>query len=560
MLQGENAPATSETGHMLLDICLDVLEGRADKEKLAEAIEKTRGSLGEMQADFQKTSQEQPPQIQQECQRETEQAMECFAAYYEALDVLEQFFRTGDKFDIVRGAEKVRGASGSMNDAFLAYRNRALVAMGPTSIPILNLVLSTFNSLNEASQEELPAWTEKLQTIIEREYIVVHRAMAELNRQNLIPEEELLKKAYEAHQQACADIRSGIKNQDNDVVKAGIDNYTHAAERIMELIPAVNLKRMTQMPTTSPQANLVINLSMTLGATAESEEMFLEALKTLEDNFLNTKMQFEAVRRNPVDSVLVKEEMENAVKALTTYEGAIADYYRFLEVRDTLLLAQAASKLTEGVKQLQATSEIFQSISEREGKTPCIRCSHYNPSDRKTCEKCGAVLPASAEMLQPARTFELDEQDEHVEGRAPTEEITMTENIYKVFDAVNKVSEGHIAIEEFTEIVNELELLVVEGRKAYGPLPQVNLDSLKGEQREQAIQIKEMLEEAKEVFREGTDDILTGISFFRQYIQQGDKNNLIAGVQIIWQGVGKLQKVQKATELLKKAQEEAQKK
>lgn len=558
MAAGDQTPTKVESEHKLLDACLDVLEDRADSEKLREALSVARKDLGEMEKDFENTVNEQPQNIQQESQKEIEYAHESFNAYYQALDIIESYFKTRDKFDIVRGAEHVRGATVCLNTAFINFRNRALIAMGPTDIPVLNLVLRIYSDLRDASPEQAQEHSDRLIVTIFREFTNVQRAMPELNRENLMPEEELLKKAYEEHQAACLAIRELLRDKNMEGLEQAIHNYRQAAESLKNYIPAVNLRRMTQIPTTSPQANLVINLGRTLLNNSGSEEMFLEALKNLEENFNNVKMQFEAIKRNPTDSVLVNEEIPNAEKAIAAFESGITDYYRFIEVRDTLLLQQAASRLEEGVKQIQRCGDLFQSIAEREGKTPCIRCSHYNPPDRKTCEHCGAVLPVSAES-EAARTFEIEEEGEGAVERKE-EEIIMTENIYKIFDAVNKVSEGEISIDEFKEIVDWMEQVVIEGRKAYAPLPAVNFDSMKDEIREQAAQVRDMLEEAKEVFREGADDLLTGLSFFRQYIQQGDKNNLVTGVQIIWQGVGKLQKVQKATEILKKAQEEAKQK
>lgn len=559
MATEERAQAKTDTGHRLLDTCLDVLEERKDEQALLEVLNIARKELREMQQEFEQTVSEQPQNIQQECQKEVIYAQECFKSYHDSIDEIELYFKTHDKFDIVRGAEKVRSATGCLNTAFLNFRNRALIAMGPTDIPILNLVLDTYEKLKKAEEDEIEAYSEKLFHIIQRENAIVHRAFPEFAKENLLPEEELLKKAYENHQAACFAIRDNLKDPGGDGMAKAIEEYSQAARNIKELIPAVNLKRMTQMPTTSPQTNLVINLAKTILSGTGTEEMFLEALKALEEDFNNTKMQFEAIKRHPTDSALLAEELPNAEKALSAFESGITDFYRFLEVRDTLLIEQASRKLEEATKQIKKCGEVFQSIAEREGKTPCIRCSHYNPPERKTCEECGAVLPVSAETPS-SQTFELGEQAESLSEQQQEEEIIMTENIYKLFEAVNKVSEGQITVEEFKEIVDWMEQLVIEGRKAYAPLPHVNIDNIKEDYKEHALNLIELLEETKEMFGEGADDLLTGLTFFRQYIQQGDKNNLVMGVQIIWQGVGKLQKVQRVTEVLKFAQEEARQK
>jgi len=556
MANEQKQETRQETGHKLLDICLDVLEGRKGKGELKEELDIARQELDQMQQDFDISVAEQPQNIQQACQREIDYIHDNFSVYHEAFDAIETFFRTGDKFDIVRGAEKVRGASAALNTGFLDYRNRALIAIGPTDIPILNLVLDTYNKMSEASQDDKSAYIDKLLTVISREHLAAQRVVADFKRApagSLLPEEELLKTAYDEHQESCALIRESLMNFNQENLDKGIEGYKNATMRIKDLIPAANLKRLTQMPTTSPQANLVINIGKTLLGENSREEMFLEALKNLEDSFNDTKMQFEAIKRSPTDSVLVKEEMENAAKAISAYENALNDFYRFVEVRETMLLVQASMKLEEAVKMLNQSGEAFMSIAEREGKVPCIRCSHFNPPERKTCEKCGAVLPVPAES-QPARTFEMGEQDEVEQHK---EEIVLTENIHRLFDAVNKVSEGQISVEEFQEVVTWMEDLVIEHKTAYGPLPAVNIDSMKPDLKDPAKQVKEMIEEANEVFKEGADDLLTGIGFFKQYIQNGDKNNLVAGVQIVWQGVGKLQMVQKAMGMIKAAQEEA---
>lgn len=554
MATEERTPSKADTGSKLLDTCLDILEERKPEQALKEAIQHAQKELREMQDEFESTIQEQPPNIQQECMKDVEYAQECFKAYFESIGEIEKYFETHDKFDIVRGAEKVRSSTTCLNTAFLNYRNKALIAMGPTDIPVLNLVLDTYDKITKAEQEDIKAYCDKLIHIIQREHITVHRAFPELNREKLLPEEELLKRAYEKHQAACFAIRDAIKEPTGEGLIKAVEDYSQAAKSIKDIIPAVNLKRMTQVPTTSPQTNLVINLSRTIESGTGTDEMFLEALKALEEDFNNTKMQFEAVKRHPTDSVLLKEELPKAEKAIAAFESGITDYYRFLEVRDTLLLKQAAAKLEDATKQIKKCSEVFHGIAEREGKTPCIRCSHYNPPNRKTCEECGAVLPASAET-EEARTFELGEQDQD-RTEAQEDEIIMTENVYKLFDAVNKVSEGQIPMEEFRETVDWMEGLVMEARKVYGPIPAVNVDAMKDDLRDHAKQLIELMDESKELFKEGTDDVLMGLNFFRQYVQQGDKNNLVLGVQVIWQGIGKVQKVQKVTGFFKEVYEE----
>jgi hypothetical protein len=71
------------------------------------------------------------------------------------------------------------------------------------------------------------------------------------------------------------------------------------------------------------------------------------------------------------------------------------------QLADPILLANtnACSVLLQQVVEWAGRLSDFESRLQQKASTasctPCIQCGHYSPSNRRVCEKCGAVLPCA---------------------------------------------------------------------------------------------------------------------------------------------------------------------
>ena len=540
-------PQTQEAPKfLLLEAIMDLIDEKIDNNQLKVKMEESRASLAEVRKNFDETYSTLDNKIKEGTQREAQFVFKLFTDWENAFQTIEEYFRTGQKFDLVRAGEAVKRCSEVMNLAFDDFEKKSLQVMGPTDIPNLNLLLRTIEEVEQGSPNE------KLKFITATEFMVAEGAIKELEiERKVLPfmEQELLIKGYKELQAAIEKVGHYIKDNDKVKLKEGIEELKIVYPKLKELFPLVNYRRMTLKPTKSPSANLLWNMADAFKKGAIPEGMFVEALKDVEQEFSQMQIKFQALMRQETDSILVKEEMEKANEGLTLMNDAIASYYAFLDNREGLFLDQAQWQLKDGVELLDKSKKVFDDISEREGKTPCIRCGTYNQPDRKTCVKCGAILPKAADVTS-ASTFDVTAGETTF---SLDQDVPMPENIEILFTAVNQVSEGEISIEEFEDTVESFQDIMEQNKAAgFAPLPQINIETLKADEKETAKKLLETLKEAKALFEEGYRDFEEGLEYFREYMDMGEKNLLVQGVQIIWEGNKKFHKMDQMTQEMEK--------
>ncbi len=527
---------------LLLETIMDVIEEKATEEQLRTVLEESKKSLETIKQEFEEDLADLEDRVKEGARDEIQMVYKFFDDWENAFKAIEEYFKTRQKFDLIRAGEMVKRSSEGINFAFENYVNQVLKVMGPTDIPHLNLLIE---AVREVEEDGVP--THKLSKVIADEYIMAEGAIRELEFERKhfqFTEQELLIKAYKELQEALTKIGFFIKEGNKDLLREGIEGCKEAYPKIKQLIPMVNYKRMIQKPTKSPAANLLLNMAIGLKKGTINEQMFIDALKDVEDDFNMAKRRFEALSRQEVEADYIKEELNKALKGLELFENAINDYYAFLDEREGLLLDQAEWELKDAVEILYKAMQFFDDLAEREGKIPCAKCGKYNLPDRKTCQYCGAILPKAAGMMVTS-TFNVQVGEKTIDLG---EEEAIPENLEIMFNAVNQVAEGEISLEEFENTINWLHG-IMETHKSAGlaPLPKINLEKLSPEEREKEEKNLKALEEAKALFEEAYRDWEEGLDYFREFIEVGDKNLLINGVKVMWEGNKKLNKVKEIT-------------
>lgn len=540
MSQTQEAPK-----FLLLEAIMDVIDEKIGQEKLRSKLDDSRKSLMQIRAEFEMELEELDPKLKEGAANEIQMVYKVFGDWENAFNAVEEFFSTGKKFDLIRAGEMVKRSSELLNSVFTNFRNQVFLVMGPTDIPSLNMLIE---ACEEVKKKNVPL--DKLKVITANEFILADGAIDELEFERKFVqfmEQELLIQAYKELKEGISKIGHFIKDGKKDMLDKGLEECKIVYPKIKELLALVNYQRMIQKPTSSPNANLLLNMSYALKKGEIDEDMFVQTLKDNENDFNKLKVQFEALTRQETDSVLVKEEMQKAMEGLKLFSNAINDYYKYLDTREVLFIQQAEWQLKDAVEILEKSHQVFQDVADREGKTPCVRCGHFNQPERKTCEKCGAILPKAADV-SAASTFDL-QVGETTLSLDSEDEVTMPENIEMLFNAVNQVSEQEISLEEFENIIEDFYALMEANKNAgFAPLPQVNLDNLKPDEKKTAQEIMDKLKEAKPLFEEGFRDFEEGIEYFREYLEvNDDKNLLVKGVQIIWEGNKKFHQVEQLT-------------
>jgi hypothetical protein len=242
--------------------------------------------------------------------------------------------------------------------------------------------------------------------------------------------------------------------------------------------------------------------------------------------------------------VLIQEEAQKVREALDLEAEAIDEFDRFFEVREGLMLGDACNALVDAMKRLDDAQKAFQEIADREGKILCLRCSHYNERDRRTCDKCGAMLLQAAETGVMSTMVVSEEQTSAPSG---DENIPVGENVQRIFLAVNQVAENEISLEQFEAEVEWMDGVVEHYASTVGARPQVKTDTLPAGQREQYEELSALSEQADAEFREAVEYFRDGLNRYRQFLGDQVKDYLVEGTRSIWEANKKLYYVQQMT-------------
>jgi hypothetical protein len=367
-------------------------------------------------------------------------------------------------------------------------------------------------------------------------------------------EQSLLINEYDYLESAIEEIADIFKNNKisgkieeyEDIIEEMLDKCGQSYTRIKELLPVVNYRRMTQLPTPSPSANLMINLAVCYNNGTATKEMFEEAVRKSEQDFNLLRAKFNILTKQQLDNRDLIAEIINIQKGIQLFQEAFNGYYDFFQTERLDKLIKSEKCLREGAKILDKSCRFFDELVDREGKTPCVRCGKYNQPDRKTCESCGAILAKMGDG-RAASTFGL--QEGRTTDTGDTEDDTLPENLEKMFIAVNQVDEGEITPEEFEEVVDWMQELI-DRTKITGALqiPHVDTTGLSPTQMKNICKLTIRTEEARDIFCEGYEDWEEGLEYFREFMDTGDKNFLVKGVQIMADGNSRLNQVKKLTQ------------
>lgn len=539
-------PQQGEPRNPLLDAIMSVVNDGQNASIIRPVLERANKELANLRVEVSETVEGLQPRIREACTAQIQQVNQAFTLYEGGLTTISSHFADGQTYTLVRGGEIVRRASFQLNDGLFNLRNQALVAMGPTDIPDYNFIHQLYEKVKSGEIERDGNFFHA----VDRARRLAQVAMGQVARQPASPERELVRNAYQQNVGACDLLLQFVKEGRPELLEKGIEDFRQSLVAIRDLIPQMQMRLRTAGPTSSPMANFVLSLAVELASGAIPDQVLRDALGQLKANFEDLKRQFEGMARGHIDSVLVQEEAERMREALALEEEAIDTFYRFFEIREGLLLGQASNALIEAIKQLDTAQKAFMEIADREGKTLCVRCSHYNERDRRTCEKCGAKL------LQPAETgvmSTLEFSEQLSEAQGASDEIPVGENIERIFMAVNQVAENEISLEQFASELAWMEGVVEHYAASVGTRPLTKTDSVAVDQREHYEHISALNQEADAKFEQAVAYFREGLSRYRTFLEDQDKNHLLEGTRSVWEANKRLHEVQTMTASLRES-------
>ncbi|MGE0489671.1 MAG: hypothetical protein AB7S38_10705 [Vulcanimicrobiota bacterium] len=322
-----------------------------------------------------------------------------------------------------------------------------------------------------------------------------------------------------------------------------LDEASNEAEKMNKLMVEASAS-----PTSIPATNVLL----TVVRQAMAGELEMQIAESVFDDYCEISDSFwegfEQSIQRPMDSALVQDEIPRTIECADAQYVALEALSEALPKRDAQAVNEALQQLEQVAMKLNESREVYATAAQHQSHTMCPGCGRANPPENRVCEACGQTLQRMEEGLGIASsTFSM------LTGPALEEnqQMVMTENVAKLFDACDNVAVGKITPEEFAEVLT----WAAKGLKEYADeIEQIAIDvsdeSQMSDEMRQVWREQHLpyLHEVTASFEQGVAEVEEGLSFMANYLNEPDDQHLIDGVRGVWEGMGTIHRAQLSLE------------
>jgi hypothetical protein len=477
-----------------------VIEGRLGADGLAAVLEGSRAALEEMRAGFNRVVSAQTPEVLEAARVPVRSIDADFEGYRGLLDEIETYLAGFDLAVLAAALPRLEALVSAMDEDFFAFRQAALAAQGPTRVPGINLLVHLASEVLAGDRGP-----EALLEQVRNEEALTGAAAAQMKAGG---EATSVLRAQVAYLNILKKLSRGAGSADGEALRGLVDELVKVGALFTAPEPTEVQRGLSEGPTSYPNVNAVVNLARQAGEGRVPRGRLDEAVKALGGQLQSLRANLGVMSRTSTSGA-VDDAIAGIEPRLRALEDALAS------LREEALIG-AAGALEAGLAELAARIE-------REGQVPCVKCGAFNPAGLRTCGRCNSVLPAS--VSEGFSSFEVQEGEAPVIADEQASDTVMTENVDRLFRAVNEFAEGESSRDELEAALAWMEGLLAEASRA-GASPS--------------------RDENAQLYREGLEEFAVGLGLIRQAATDENREGLQAGQQIIGQGLGRLQKVQRA--------------
>lgn len=470
-------------------------------------------------------AQERGPEFVQASQELQNALLEQFRRYEAWLKELMQALEDQNHNGYVHAHEEAQTLVPAFFEAMENY-SKFFASQGPYSSPWSNTLSRIASAIGKGLVDE-PIWEETLQGFES----AIGQKINSLNA-TALPGKTACAENY---QQALETVRAlmeaeSLQEADLKPQLLELEEATLMGDKIERL-----MVDGLEGPTPMPVANVIVAVSRKAlageleGSLAAS---FLDDYATMMDRYWEA---FEKSVARPQDSALVHQEIPKALEYGDQHDQAVEELTAALKANDKAKAEGALGKLMETAGKLAESREVFETAAKHQTHAVCPGCGRANPSENRRCEACGAVLPTEA-GTGTSSTFNVLSGPTLEE----TQELGMTENVAKLFNACDAVAEGHISLEQFQAVVAEALTGLKEFARELDEIAEDMLDESEMPEEVQKVWQESHLPYVLEVgshFAAGISDCEAGLASMLAYVQDQDKELLIEGVRTVWEGL-----------------------
>lgn len=528
---------TPNKGHRLVHTIQAVLEKRAKREELEQVLESSRHGLEQQLQDFHQTVDGLRAETREKVTGLIEAADETFTTMEGALQDIATYLQSGDENLLYGAGSTVHRGTEQLNFIFNELRNFVLSVEGPTPYANLNLLIRAHEVFVPGKDEK----GERLKEFVQTERLMALDALDQIEGAELTPELQALKEVWDQHLRCMNRLFMAVEKGDKATADKEMEVAKTSFTRLAERVPSASMSTRYDGPTRSKQVNLALSLAQDVEQMRIHDAPLVEALQLVHQNATETKADLEQVLDAQVDSVLLREEVDRAMTAVELQLEALAEFAEFFDNREALVLRSASHKLAESADALTNALDKLGELADRENKTVCIRCGHYNVKGRNNCEKCSAPLPNLGQ--QSSSTFETGES-QGLPLSDPQRPVVTT-NLLRLYKAVDGIYDGTLDADAYLAEIDWYQSVIDENSEY--EIEEPHWDELGEEERAQAEEAYKAMEEVQELFAQGVLEMNESLERLRSYVDTQDKSDLEEGVKLMDSGARKVAAVRDAT-------------
>ncbi|GMU56337.1 MAG: hypothetical protein AMXMBFR33_54830 [Candidatus Xenobia bacterium] len=456
---------------------------------------------------------------------------EAFQEVESALQAVLKFARSGDEQDGLVAVRWVIRAAWNQATAMDAYQQAELAA-GPSRMPLVNLMVK----MKEGFLAGTTSRTE-FEDAVRGAMNMCQEAQQEMRAKGELSDaEDAMVGAYERLKKMLGELLGAI-GQGGERLEAALTDVTDASETVRAAMEELNTRIFTAGPTKMPHANLVLNIMAAHQAGQVPDQVLLNALEVFRRGMEHESGEVERMLSLPTRSSAIQEQAQKTRQAYDLHWPAIdlAESYAAGQAEQYEPGRQALIQASEA---LAACKEAFEQIGELEGKVLCVKCGAANAPGDRACSKCGARM---VQTELGTSTMSLQEG-----GEAQGGELVMTENLLRVFQAVNEVAEQTLELEEFGEVLDWMAELVQQHLLGVPQAPAFSREGMNEEQSQVVGELEEELARQREEVVGGAEELMAGLNRLSCYLDEQDKEHLTSGVRMVRDGAVRVQRAQRA--------------
>lgn len=543
----DQEPTRSQHTNRLIALCKEVASGETDAQDLHRYLDERRSGLEAARSDFVSRAQKEGEAFNVAFRQDIEAVLETFAAYGRAMDEIGHFFDDHDPRHLVTGAQALVEVTPELLAALENYESKFVVA-GPTQFPMLNILL---RYVPEVKAGRIPG--DELKTMLQGAAETFSKALADLEASPQKSDPGIPERisAFQRLVEGLTTMQRYFADADAGNLDRGLEIVEEAHHLIAEALQKYQQATFTGGPTSSPMANWVIAAARGVEEGKYPPQILREAVEWMQGETRKVRMGFEQTASSPTTSTAIQDELPRTLEAFDLLDEALARLHSVSESGSREALDRGLADLQGAVLRLHESQSTYNQIGEREGKVVCPQCQRANAPGNRRCEQCGMTLPRVMDEAYSAGALSTFELRESQPGPGAEDEMVMTTNLQRLFQAAEAVHARQIQDEEFMEIVDWAEGLLEEGEQQMSALPTLDTQTdVPDEERAAFEEQKRLAEETTALLARGIEEFRAGLGLMRDFLDSRDQAVMVQGIRSVWDGARKIHQCQRMGEMV----------